>query len=162
VLNDDVSGLSGNLELQGDHDWFKVNLVDSKHYVIKLEGAPSGNGTLADPFLALYGGPSHPNPSRDTTVAWGDGPPSSLAMSDSDSGVGADSQLAIGFGKGGTYFVDAGSFNSTLGVQDIGTGTYKVVLIGNTPPVLSPDGGSPHALTELANTSNSSTPDQVS
>src|SRR2546430_13744503 len=36
---------SGNLELQGDHDWFKVSLVDTKHYVIKLEGAASGQGT---------------------------------------------------------------------------------------------------------------------
>jgi VCBS repeat-containing protein len=162
VLNDDVNGLSGNIELQGDHDWFKVTLDSSKHYVIELEGASSGNGTLADPFLALYGGPSHPNPSRDTTVAWGDGTPSSLVTTNNDGGVGTDSKLSIGLGQGGTYYVDAGSFNASLGVQDVGQGTYKVVLIGNTPPVLNPDGGSPHGLTELPNTSNSSTPDTVS
>jgi VCBS repeat-containing protein len=162
VLNDDVNGLTGNLELQGDHDWFKINLVNSKHYVIELEGASSGNGTLPDPFLALYGGPSHPNPSRDTTVAWGDGTPSSLAMTNNNGGGGLDAKLSIGFGQGGTYYVDAGAFNAALGVQDVGQGTYKVVLIGNTPPVLSADGGSPHALTELADTSNSSTPDAVS
>jgi VCBS repeat-containing protein len=158
VLNDDTAGVSGNIELQGDHDWFKVSLVDSKHYVIKLEGESSGNGTLADPFLALYGGAS---PSRDTTVAWGDGTPSSLVTSDNDGGgFGTDSQISIGFNKGGTYFVDAGSFGS--GVQDLGQGTYKVTLIGNTPPVLDPDAGSPHGLNELTGVSGSSTPDQVS
>jgi VCBS repeat-containing protein len=155
VLTDSTAGLIGNIELQGDHDWFKVNLVDSKHYVIKLQGAATGHGTLADPFLALYGGAS---PSRDTTVGTASAP-SSLIASDNDSGGGSDSQLSIGFSKGGTYFVDAGSFGA--GVQDIGTGTYTVTLIGNTPPVLSADAGSPHALTEITGMSNSSTPDQV-
>ena len=44
VLSDDVAGLAGNIELQGDHDWFKVTLNDSKHYVIKLEGAATNPG----------------------------------------------------------------------------------------------------------------------
>ena len=158
VLNDDVAGVGGNLELQGDHDWFKVTLVDTKHYVIKLEGAATGQGSLADPFVALYGGAA---PSRDTTVAAGGGsPPSSLIATDNDGGTGANSQLSIGFNKGGTYFVDAGSFGA--GVQDIGTGTYHVTLIGNTPPVLSADAGSPHSLLEIPGVSGSSTPDQVS
>jgi len=159
VLNDDTAGQTGNIEVQGDHDWFKITLVDSKHYVIKLDNA-GGAGGLADPFLALYGGAS---PSRDTTVAgFANSPPSSLIATDNDGGTGLNSLLSIGFNKGGTYFVDAGSFAAALGVQDIGTGAYKVTLIGNTPPVLSADGGSPHGLTELANTSNSSTPDGVS
>ena len=157
VLNDDTAGLAGNIELQGDHDWFKINVVDTKHYVIKLEGAATGHGSLADPFLALYGGAS---PSRDTTVAGGGGgPASSLVATDNDSGAGTDAQLLIGFNKGGTYFVDAGSFGA--GFQDIGTGTYRVTLIGNTPPVLSADASSPHGLLELSGVTNSSTPDQV-
>lgn len=160
VLSDNTAGQTGSIELQGDHDWFKVTLVDSKHYVIKLEGASSGNGTLADPFLALYGGAS---PSRDTTVAgFGGSPASSLIATNNNGGGGTDAKLSIDFNQGGTYFVDAGSFSAALGVQDIGTGTYKVTLIGNTPPVLNPDGGSPHNLTEIANTTGSSTPDAVS
>jgi VCBS repeat-containing protein len=159
VLNDDVNGLNGNLELQADHDWFKVNLVNTKHYIIKLEGSPTGNGTLADPFLALYGGA---DPSRDTTVSGGGvgGTPSSLIMTDNDSGVGSNGQLSIGLNNGGTFFVDAGSFGA--GVQNIGTGTYHLTLIGNTPVVLSADAGSPHAITELSGTTNSSTARQVS
>lgn len=155
VLNDDVAGLGGNLELQGDHDWFKATLIDTKHYVIKLEGAATGSGTLADPFVALYGGA---NPSRDTTVVGGGGT-SSLIATDNDAGAGANSQLSIGFNNGGTYFIDAGSFGA--GFQDIGTGSYRVTLIGNTPPALSADAGSPHGLLELAGVTNSPTPDQI-
>ena len=58
----------------------------------------------------------------------------------------------VGFNKGGTFFVDAGSFGA--GVQDIGQGKYHVTLIGNTPPVLSADASSPHALTELVGTTD--------
>jgi len=159
VLNDDVAGLSGNIELQGDHDWFKVNLVNTKHYIIKLEGVDTGKGTLANPFLALYGGAS---PSRDTTVVGGGGSPtpSSLIDTDNNSGIGLNAQFSIDFNNGGIFFVDAGSFGA--GVQDIGAGTYTITLIGNTPPVLDPDAGSPHGLLELTGVSNSSTPDQVS
>ena len=58
-------GINGSIELQGDHDWFKVVLDPTKHYAISVEGAATGAGTLADPFVALYGGA---NPSRDTTA----------------------------------------------------------------------------------------------
>ena len=59
------NGINGSIELQGDHDWFKVVLDPTKHYAISVEGAATGGGTLADPFVALYGGA---NPSRDTTA----------------------------------------------------------------------------------------------
>src|SRR5882724_1983501 len=151
-----TSGINGNLELQGDHDWFKVVLDPTKHYAIKIEGAATGAGTLADPFLALYGGAS---PSRDTTTP--------LLTAD-NGGVGNNSLLLTGFGLGGTFFVDVGSIGTAPEagiagkVQDINSGTYRVTLIGNAGPVLSPDTGSPHALTEQAGTTNSATPDQVS
>jgi VCBS repeat-containing protein len=148
VLNDDVNGISGNLELQGDHDWFKVTLSSDKHYVIKIEGADTGEGTLADPFLALYAGAGA---SRDTSATF---------MTDNNSGTGQNAQASIGFGNGGTYFVDVGSILNSI--QDIGTGTYRVTLIGNTPPTLSTDSGSPHALTEISSVTNSAILDQAS
>ena len=58
-------GVNGSIELQGDHDWFKVVLDPTKHYAVSVEGSATGGGTLADPFVALYGGA---NPSRDTTA----------------------------------------------------------------------------------------------
>ncbi len=150
-----TNGINGNIELQGDHDWFKIVLDPTKHYAISIEGAATGGGTLADPFLAVYGGA---NPSRDSTAP--------LLTAD-NGGVGTNSLLLTGFGLSGIFFVDVGSIGtapeSVVGkVQDIGTGTYHVMLIGNAPPVLSSDAGSPHTLPELLGTTNSPTPDQVS
>ena len=149
------NGINGSIELQGDHDWFKVVLDPTKHYAVSVEGAATGAGTLADPFVALYGGA---NPSRDTTTP--------LLTAD-NGGVGTNSRLLTGFGLSGTFFVDVGSIGtapeSAVGkVQDIGIGTYRVTLFGNAAPVLSADAGSPHPLTELPGTTNSPTPDQVS
>jgi VCBS repeat-containing protein len=149
------NGINGSIELQGDHDWFKVVLDPTKHYAVSVEGSATGAATLADPFVAVYGGA---NPSRDTTAP--------LLTAD-NGGVGTNSLLLTGFGLSGTFFVDVGSIGtapeSVAGkVQDIGTGTYRVTLFGNAPPVLSADAGSPHAKTELPGTTNSPTPDQVS
>jgi VCBS repeat-containing protein len=52
-------------------------------------------------------------------------------------------------------------------VQDaLGADTSNTLTLtingANDPPILSPDAGSPHALTELAGTTGSNTPDQVS
>ena len=104
--------------------------------------------------------PSTAAPARAVT------PPRPTLTAD-NGGVGANSLLLTGFGLSGTFFVDVGSIGTApelvVGkVQDIGTGTYRVTLFGNAPPVLSADAGSPHALTELPGTTNSSTPDQVS
>jgi VCBS repeat-containing protein len=149
------NAINASIELQGDHDWFKVVLDPTKHYAVSVEGSATGGGTLADPFVALYGGA---NPSRDTTTP---------VKTADDGGVGANSLLLTGFGLSGTFFVDVGSIGtapeSVAGkVQDIGTGTYRVTLFGNAAPVLSTDTGSPHGLLEQAGTSNSSSPDTAS
>ena len=158
VLNANTAtnnGINGSIELQGDHDWFKIVLDPAKHYAISVEGSATGGGrTLADPFVALYGGA---NPSRDTTAP---------TMTADDGGVGTNSMLLTGFGLNGTFFVDVGSIGTapeSIGgkVQDIGTGTYRVTLFGNAPPVLAADTGSPHALSELPGVSNSNTLDRV-
>ena len=45
--------VTGNLEVDNDVDWFKVRLEEGKSYRIRMRGAESGGGTLADPFLAI-------------------------------------------------------------------------------------------------------------
>ena len=45
--------VTGNLEVDNDVDWFKVRLEADKSYRIRMRGAESGGGTLADPFLAI-------------------------------------------------------------------------------------------------------------
>jgi VCBS repeat protein len=100
-----VDGSStGILEVAGDHDWFKIQLVAGHSYIIDERGAASGGGTLPDPFVRLHN-------SVGTEVA-----------SDDDSGKGLDSQLSVHTNFSGTYFIDAGAF------ADVGTGTYTISL----------------------------------
>ena len=42
---------SGEIGHPGDRDWFAVTLKGNKLYRIDLKGAPTGDGTLADPYL---------------------------------------------------------------------------------------------------------------
>jgi hypothetical protein len=44
---------TGNIEIAGDTDWFRTTLTAGKTYQFDLKGSPTGNGTLADPFLRL-------------------------------------------------------------------------------------------------------------
>src|SRR6185503_13626814 len=99
------SGLAaGNLEVIGDHDWFRVRLYAGHNYIIDQRGSPSGGGTLTDPFLAI----------RDSA--------GNLITSNDDGGFGFESQLAFHANVTGDYFVDAGAFNDGL------TGTYALQL----------------------------------
>ena len=45
--------VTGNLEVDNDVDWFRVQLEEGKSYRVRMRGAESGGGTLADPFLAI-------------------------------------------------------------------------------------------------------------
>src|SRR4051812_18179520 len=50
-----VNGAStGRLEVTGDRDWFGVLLTAGWSYVFNLEGAPTGAGTLSDPYLRFH------------------------------------------------------------------------------------------------------------
>ena len=44
---------TGNLEVNNDVDWFKVRLEEGKSYRMRMRGAESGGGTLADPFVSI-------------------------------------------------------------------------------------------------------------
>jgi hypothetical protein len=52
------NGINGSIELQGDHDWFKVVLDPTKHYAVSVEGSATGAGTLADPSLPSTAAPT--------------------------------------------------------------------------------------------------------
>ena len=42
---------TGVIETPRDRDWFAVELVAGRTYVIDLRGSPTGDGTLSDPYL---------------------------------------------------------------------------------------------------------------
>jgi hypothetical protein len=47
---------SGNIEIAGDRDWFRLDLIAGQTYIFRLQGQDSGGGlTLGDPYLRLYG-----------------------------------------------------------------------------------------------------------
>ena len=43
------------IDFYGDADWWKVNLAYGSRYQVWVEGYSSGNGTLVDPYLSIYG-----------------------------------------------------------------------------------------------------------
>src|ERR1044071_800010 len=99
------SGLAaGDLEVAGDHDWFRVRLYTGHNYIVDQRGAPSNAGTLSDPFLRI----------RDAA--------GTQITSNDDGGIGFDSQVAFHANLTANYFVDAGAF------AEGGTGTYVVQL----------------------------------
>jgi Bacterial pre-peptidase C-terminal domain len=101
---------TGTLEVAGDHDWFRVQLVAGTSYQINLQGQQAGAGTLADPYLRVHN-------SAGTLVAEND---------DIVLGSNRDSQLTYVAPASGTYYLDAGAFNEGF------TGTYRISMTGNS------------------------------
>ena len=101
----DVGGsVTGNIDADGDYDWFRVDLEAGKIYQFDLEGAASGSGTLPDPFLWLY----------DTTE--------SHIVSNDDGPLGLDSQIIHEATATGAYYLRA----ATLPTATTKIGTYRL------------------------------------
>lgn len=96
----------GEIEEEGDRDWFAVQLLGGHDYEISLAGASGGSGSLQDTYL--YG----------IHDAAGNLIPHT---SDDDSGPGFDSLLEFSPTSTGTYFIAAGAWGSN-------TGTYQVLV----------------------------------
>ena len=100
--------VAGDIQFAGDHDWFAVELEAGKTYRIDLEGSPTGEGTLSDPYL------------RGIHDANGDLIANTI---DDDSGDGANSRVMFVAPDTATYYIVAGSYDRYLGAS---TGTYKL------------------------------------
>lgn len=100
---------TGALERPGDADWFAVELVGGREYLVDLEGWRSGGGTLEDPLLIGVhdiGGELVPG------------------TTDDDGGEGLNSQLYFEAPGTGTYYIAAGAYEDytgtyTLSVMDV-------------------------------------------
>ena len=103
--------VTGNLEVDNDVDWFKVRLEEGKSYRVRMRGAESGGGTLADPFLAIG-----------TVKANIDGyygfDPSAL-RNDDKSTTEQDSELVVEVGTTHDAYIHAATSGD-------GTGTYTI------------------------------------
>lgn len=110
-----VGGSStGNIQLLGDNDWFKVSLIAGVTYQFDLKGSDTGDGTLAQTYIEL----------RNSTGA--------LLLSDLGSGPGGpgpgyNSRLTFTAAASGVYFLASSS------AGDLGTYNISVNVVSTTP-----------------------------
>ena len=110
---------TGNIGSNGDRDWFAVELVAGRTYVIDLRGSPTGDGTLSDPYL------------RGIHDSEGNLIP---RTTNDDGGEGYNSRVTFTATESGTHYIAAGA----AGVY-FGRGTYEVEVTDTSPPVVAPD-----------------------
>jgi Ca2+-binding RTX toxin-like protein len=109
---------SGNIEVAGDADWFRITLEAGKTYRFDAQGSPTGQGTLADTYMRV----------RDSVG-------NSLALDD-DSGTGLNSQITFVAPTAGIYYVSVGAATAT----DIGTYKVSAANVTTSPPPPPPPG----------------------
>ena len=103
--------VSGNLEVDNDVDWFRVRLEEGKSYRVRMRGAESGGGTLADPFVSI--GTVH----AFIQSFYGFGQP--VLRNDDKSMTEKDSELVVEVGTTHDAYIHAATFGT-------GTGTYTI------------------------------------
>jgi hypothetical protein len=117
--------VTGNIEIVGDEDWFKVALQAGSTYLFDLSGAGSGGGTLGlgsgTPNLRLYA------------------PDGSLQESSISGGLNGDPRLSFQPSATATYFLEVRA------LSDNATGTYK---LSATPSTLADDHSGTKSTTE--------------
>jgi hypothetical protein len=101
------------LEVVGDHDWFRINLVAGQAITVSLNGV-----TLEDPYLRI-------RDQNGVEIYFND---------DIHGGVDLDSLLSFAAGYTGVFYIDVGAFNNE------GAGDYQLnVTAFQTPPVWTND-----------------------
>ena len=105
------ASVTGNVATNFDGDRFRVDLEADKTYQFDLEGAPTGRGTLADPFLSVTD-------------------ESNYLDDDDNSGTGLNSRITFTTtaAGGGTYYLTASDPDGS------NTGTYTLSVRDVTPP----------------------------
>ena len=100
--------LSDTLEVNGDHDWIRVDLVAGQKVTITLDGI-----TLVDPYLRLY------DASGTTLLAEND---------DISTGGNRNSKIVFTAPTTGSYYLDVAAYNNAY------AGTYQLNVVNWTPP----------------------------
>ena len=119
---------TGEIDYGRDRDWFEVELEAGKAYEIDLEGSPTGEGTLRDPYLrGVYN--ANGNLIAGTT--------------NDDGGAGRNSRVEFTAGEDTTYYVAAGAYANRKGTYKLSvtevpddfaaaTGTTGAVAVGGS------------------------------
>ena len=110
---------TGNVGSNGDRDWFAVELVAGRTYVIDLRGGATDDGTLSDPYLGGI------HDSDGNLIA---------RTTNDDGGEGYNSRVTFTATESGTHYIAAGA----AGIFS-GRGTYEVEVTDTSPPIVAPD-----------------------
>ena len=106
----------GNIDPSHDRDWFAVELVAGRTYVIDLRGTPTNDGTLRDPYLrGIHDSDGNLIP----------------RTTNDDGGQGLNSRVTFTATESGTHYIAAGVYS--------GQGTYEVEVTDTSPPIVAPD-----------------------
>ncbi len=116
--------VTGEIEQSGEQDWFAVSLQKNILYQFDLKGAPTGDGTMADPFLYGIYDSAGPVP----TGSW-------LTDID-DAGVGLNSRLVFRATRTRTHYVAVGGtsrgFHSLEGTYELSVTEHIDACVGDT------------------------------
>ena len=106
---------SSRVDVAGDKDWFKINLVQGNTYTFTLDAASAGGSVLlSDPYLSLWNGAG-----------------TSILLSDDDSGVSNNSLFTFTPTITGAYYLEAGGYGSAVGDYRL-TATDPAAIVGTT------------------------------
>ena len=111
------NSVRGEIDYRGDRDWFEVTLTAGTTYEIYLEGSPTGQGTLRDPYLR---GVYDRNGNR---IA---------GTTDDDGGVDLNSEVEFTAQYSGSHYVAAGGHSGSKG-------TYTLTVLEGAVSVPDPD-----------------------
>jgi len=100
---------TGVIGTSSDTDWFRIALTAGQRYQFDLLGSPTGDGTLADPYMSL----------RDAA--------GNRLIEADDGGTGNNSRFVFTATTTGNHYVSVGSNNA-------GTGTYRVTATSVATP----------------------------
>jgi len=127
---------SGTIEVEGDIDYYAVDLKAGVTYQFDLEGARTGSGTLDDP---LFEGLFDANNKR-------------LVDQDDDGGVRSNSRIVFTPETNGTYYLAATSFNNTgaISIEQDDIGTYTL-YVAEEAKSLRPDPVNPVLVPKAGN-----------
>ena len=134
----DVGGsVTGEIEAQGDQDWFAVALEAGKTYQIDMEGSTTDAGTLANPFLRTM---RDADGDKLRIVHENGGWSYNVWTSDQDSGEGLNSRVTFTPDEDGTYYVVAASGGAFGSADSHGRsiGTYSLSVQEVVDPVVEP------------------------
>ena len=95
---------TGEIDYEGDRDWFAVTLEAGKTYRIDLEGSQTGDGTLYDPYLRGV--------HDDNGVLLDD-------TTDDDGGTGRSSRVFFTADQDDTYYVAAAAYRDWEGTYTL-------------------------------------------